>query len=344
MIGITYRDEYNKYDLGIDHPLVGDKPKKTMELLKEKNILSEIEIFEPKLATEKDLLRVHTKEYVNRVKELSKTGGMLSPDTPAPIGIFNVARLAAGGTILGGKKLIEGYDIMANPLAGFHHAGKNSSSGFCFFNDIAIVIEYLREKHHLKKFLIFDVDVHHGNGTQEIYSEDPSVVNISFHQDGRTLYPGTGKLEYIGKKQGLGHTINLPLMPGTGSAALKHGFEEIVPPVIKQYKPEIIIYQSGVDTHHSDPIADLNISYQTYYILAEKMKKISEKSCNKLLVLFGGGYNGESSVKSYYNIMCGLIGRDDYYREVDKYAFSKYEKTKETVSKLKHFLEQYWDL
>ena len=344
MIGIVYHKDYNKYDLGLDHPLVENKPSKTMEFFEEKDIIKNVELFSPKKATEKDLLRVHSERYVRRIKEMSRTGGMLSSDTPAPIGIYNHASLAAGGSILAGEKLFEGFNCMVNPLAGFHHACKSTSSGFCFFNDIAIAIEYLRDKYRLKRFLIIDLDVHHGNGTQEIYYDDPTVLNISFHQDGRTLYPGTGSLEKIGRDKGEGFTVNLPLPPGTGSASYLKAFDEIIPPITKQFKPEIIIYQSGVDTHHSDPLADLNLTYQTYYHLAKRMRELSADTCDKLLVLLGGGYNSSASVISYYNIMCGLLGKDEYLKEIDNTSHQKIERVKNLVFDLKKVLKLHWEI
>jgi len=342
-IGIVYHEDYNKYDLGVDHPLVGDKPGKTMALLKKKNILKKVEVFTPKKSTEVDLLRVHSKSYVDRIKELSRTGGMLSLDTPAPKGIYEYASLAAGGTILAGEKLFEGYQCMVNPLAGFHHASKEFSSGFCFFNDIAVVIEYLREKHKVKKFLVVDLDVHHANGTQEIYYHDPTVLKVSFHQDGRTLYPGTGSMEKIGDGAGEGFTVNLPLPPGTGSTNYLKAFDEIVPELTKQFDPEIIIYQSGVDTHHADPLADLNLTYQVYYHLAKKMMILSSSTCNRLLVLLGGGYNSSGSVQSYHNTMCGLLDRKDYIKEKD-IPDTKTEEIERLVSELKNLLRPYWKL
>src|SRR4030042_834035 len=111
-IGIVYHEDYNKYDLGVDHPLVGNKPGKTMDLLKEKSALKNVKIFTPKQASEEDLLRVHTKDYVNKIKDLSRTGGMLSLDTPAPVGIFEIASLATGGTIFAGEKLFDGFQCM----------------------------------------------------------------------------------------------------------------------------------------------------------------------------------------------------------------------------------------
>jgi acetoin utilization protein AcuC len=343
MIGITYHKDYNKYDLGIGHPLVGDKPTKTMEFFEKQGIMNSVTLFAPNKATEKDLLRAHSKNYVNRVKELSKTGGMLASDTPAPIGIYDIARLATGGTILAGGKLFEGFNCMVNPLAGFHHASRSFSSGFCFFNDVAVVIEYLREKYKLQRFLIVDLDVHHANGTQEIYYDDPTVLNISFHQDGRTLYPGTGGMNKIGKDLGEGCTVNLPLPPGTSSKSYLNAFNSIIPLLTKQFNPEIIIYQCGVDTHHSDPLADMRLTHQTYYHLARKMLELSNTTCKKLLVLFGGGYNSSASIKSYYNIMCGLLERKDIVIEKN-IQDEKSEEVEQLVFELKKLLAPYWDL
>jgi acetoin utilization deacetylase AcuC-like enzyme len=341
MYAFVYHKDYNKYDLGIEHPLVGDKPKKTMEFLKEKHILDNIPIFSPPLASEKDLLRVHSESFLNLIKELSNKGGMLSMDTPAPIGIYNYARRATGGSILAGEKLFESFHCTINPLAGFHHASRSFSSGFCFFNDIAVTIEYLREHKQVQRFLIVDLDVHHGNGTQEIFFRDPTVLNLSFHQDGRTLYPGTGSLEKIGGDEGEGYTINLPFPPGAGTESYLHAFNELIPPLVHQFKPEIILYQSGVDTHHSDPLANLKLTYQAYYYLAKQMKNLSEGSCKKLLVLFGGGYNSQASVIGYYNIMCGLIDRARFMKEKE-IPDEKSKEIEQLVLTLKEVLNCYW--
>ena len=343
MIGITYHKDYNKYDLGFGHPLIGDKPKKTMEYLEAKGILKNLKLFTPKKATQKDLERVHKKKYVEKIKELSKTGGVLANDTPAPKGIYDIARLATGASILCGEKLLQGFKCMCNPLGGFHHASIQTSSGFCFFNDIAITIEYLREKYHLKRFLIIDTDVHHGNGTQDIYISDPSVLNISFHQDGQTLYPGTGKLETIGKDDAKGYTVNLPLPPGTGTGSYLIALNQIIPPLVKQFKPEIILFQSGVDTHHSDPLADLELTYQAYFFISNKIKELSDNSCKKLLVLFGGGYSSNTSIICYYNVMCGLLNNHNYIKEEDSMSHSRVEIVVESISQLKGLLKEYWD-
>jgi acetoin utilization protein AcuC len=267
---------------------------------------------------------------------------MLAMDTPAPKGIYDIACLATGGTILAGQQLFKGMNCAVNPLAGFHHASKAFSSGFCFFNDVAIVIEYLRKKHGLERFLIVDLDVHHANGTQDIYYDDPTVLNLSFHQDGRTLYPGTGSLEKIGRDSGEGYTVNLPLPPGTGSTSYLIAFDELVPSLVEQFYPEFIIYQSGVDTHHSDPLANLQLVFQTYYELGKRMIELSSQSCNRLLVLFGGGYNSDASVICYYDLLCGFLGRSDAILE-DEIPDDHQGIVKQLVSDLKQYLSVYWD-
>jgi len=342
MFALVYHDDYNKYDLGVSHPLIGDKPKKTMEFFKEKKIIQNFKIFKAQNASEEDILRIHNPRYVERIKNLSKTGGMLSMDTPAPKGIFEIALLVTGGTKLAGEKLFNDFNCAINPLAGFHHASKGYSSGFCFFNDIAVVIELLRERYGVNRFQIIDLDVHHANGTQEIYYNDPSVLNISFHQDGNTLYPGTGGMEKIGRDSGEGFTVNLPLPPETTSEDYILAFDTIIPHLTRKFNPQIIIYQCGVDTHHSDPLANLCLTYQTYYYLANKIMNLSKETCNKLLVLFGGGYNSDSSVISYYNILCGLLEKKGYIKEEYEQEYFKND-INLLLNKFKRIYSPFWD-
>ncbi len=342
MFALVYHDDYNKYDLGVSHPLIGDKPKKTMEFFEEKKIIQNFKIFKAQNASEEDILRIHNPRYVERIKNLSKTGGMLSIDTPAPKGIFEIALLVTGGTKLAGEKLFNDFNCAINPLAGFHHASKGYSSGFCFFNDIAVVIELLRERYDVDRFQIIDLDVHHANGTQEIYYNDPSVLNISFHQDGNTLYPGTGGMEKIGRDSGEGFTVNLPLPPETTSEDYILAFDTIIPHLTRKFNPQIIIYQCGVDTHHSDPLANLCLTYQTYYYLANRIMNLSKETCNKLLVLFGGGYNSDSSVISYYNILCGLLEKRGYIKEEYKQEYFKND-INLLLNKFKRIYSPFWD-
>ncbi|HDO19731.1 MAG TPA: hypothetical protein ENG74_03295, partial [Thermoplasmatales archaeon] len=178
---------------------------------------------------------------------------------------------------------------------------------------------------------------------QDIYYRDSEVLLISFHQDGRTLYPGTGAIHEIGEDDGKGFTVNLPFVPGSGNESYMYAFDKIVPPLIEQFSPELIIYQSGVDTHHSDPLANILLTYPTYSYLAKRIKRLSETTCNKLLILFGGGYNSRASVYSYYNVICGLLDKRDIIIEPD-IKDRKIDITKERVEVLRELLVRYWDV
>ncbi|MCD6571797.1 MAG: acetoin utilization protein AcuC [Thermoplasmata archaeon] len=341
MLAIIHHKDYRKYDLGEDHPLIGDKPERTVQFFKERSIFSHVDLFTPRRATEEEISNVHDKDYIQLVKTLSQTGGMLALDTPAPKGIYETAALACGGSILAAEKLYEDYDYSMNTLGGFHHASARSSSGFCFFNDIAIAIEHIRDKRRIKRFLIIDLDVHHANGTQDIYYSDPSVLNISFHQDGRTLYPGSGFIHEIGEGEGKGFTVNMPFLPGTGNDSYFYAFEELVPFFIKEFKPEMVIYQSGVDTHHSDPLAQINLTLPFYFIIAREIKNLVDKSCKRLAILLGGGYNSLSSIKAYYNIAAAIVDKEQIMEGEIKDP--NLEETKRRVRELKKILRPYWN-
>ena len=341
MLAVAYHDDYSKYNLGEAHPLLGDKPRKTLEFLREKNV--EMNIFEPEPVTYEALLAVHSKDFVEEIKNLSESGGMLAVDTPAPKGIYNTARTACGGTKIMGVKVMENFFCGVNLLGGFHHAGVDNASGFCFFNDIAVAVEFLRKKYDIKRFLVVDLDVHHCNGTQEIYYKDDSVLVVSMHQDGRTLYPGTGFIDEIGDDNGKGFNVNIPLPHGTGNEGYLYAFDEIIPGIAEQFRPEIIFYQSGVDTHHSDPLANLNLTFDVYHDLGKRMKDIATNTCKKLVVCLGGGYNLEQSVKSYYNIVSGILGLNDFVSEKN-IQDKRIDDVKNVVAELKRKLADYWNV
>ena len=341
MLAVAYHNDYSKYDLGEGHPLLGDKSKRTLEFLMEKNV--KMRVFEPEPATYEELLFVHSKSFVDSVKNLSESGGMLAVDTPAPKGIYDTARTACGGTKIMGVKVMEKFFCGVNLLGGFHHAGVDSASGFCFFNDIAVTIELLRKKYRVKKFLVVDLDVHHCNGTQEIYYKDDSVLVVSMHQDGRTLYPGTGFIDEIGGDDGKGFNVNIPLPPGTGNEGYLYAFDEIIPGIAEQFNPEIIFYQSGVDTHHSDPLANLNLTFDVYHDLGKRMEDIAANTCKKLVVCLGGGYNLEQSVKSYYNIVSGILDLKDFVSEPE-IPDRRMDDVKNVVSQVKKKLADYWSV
>jgi len=215
---ITFHEKFTQYDLGEGHPFRGDRFVNVMKFFKEQDLLdlSRVTLVEPQPASRKDLLRVHQESYVDLIFRLAEENTPYDVETPTSKRILEAALLIAGGAITCGESIYNGKAKRGISLGGgYHHAGRDYGGGFCLFNDVAILVEYLRIKYDLTRFLILDYDVHFGNGTSDIYYGDPTVLYISVHQDPRTIYPGTGFAGQIGEGKGEGYNVNVPLPPGT---------------------------------------------------------------------------------------------------------------------------------
>lgn len=176
-----------------------------------------------------------------------------------------------------------------NPSGGLHHAHPERASGFCIFNDPAIVISYLKSKYNIKRLLYLDIDAHHGDGVMYGYYDDPSILDIDFHESGRFLFPGTGFPDEIGKGEARGLKINIPLPPGTGDQAYLEAFREVVPKAVRAFGPEIILVQCGADGHLDDKLAHLRLTTTTYSEVIREMHQLAHELCKGRLLLFGGG-------------------------------------------------------
>ena len=176
-----------------------------------------------------------------------------------------------------------------NPSGGLHHAHPKRASGFCIFNDPAIVISYLKSKYNVKRLLYLDIDAHHGDGVMYGYYDDPGVLDIDFHESGRFLFPGTGFPEETGKGEARGMKINIPLPPGAGDQAYLEAFREVVPRTVRAFRPEIILVQCGADGHLDDKLAHLRLTTATYSEVLGEMHQLAHELCRGRLLLFGGG-------------------------------------------------------
>jgi acetoin utilization protein AcuC len=303
--GFVYSEDFMKYDFGPTHPLRPVRLKLTFDLLKETGVLdnSSVSIHLPRQATEDELLMVHTKEYIEEVKSFSKTGvGYLdSGDTPAFKGIHEATSVAVGGSIVAAELVTKGKVLHAfNPAGGLHHAGISHAAGFCVYNDIGVAVRHLQRKCGVKKVAIVDLDVHHGDGTQEIFYADQNVLAIDFHESGKYLYPGRGFTSESGEGEARGYKVNVPLPPLTGNDCYLHAFDELVPPLLRAFKPEVIINQFGVDTHFDDPLAHLRLTMKAYGALASRMHSIAHEVCGgKYIILGGGGYNPQNVARAW---------------------------------------------
>ncbi|MEM2422709.1 MAG: acetoin utilization protein AcuC, partial [Candidatus Bathyarchaeia archaeon] len=238
-----------------------------------------------------------------KIKSNEGEGYLDYGDTPASKGIYEAACLRVGGTLLGADLLMNNEVSHAfNPGGGFHHAKSNKAAGFCVFNDVAIAVKYLQKKYNIEKIAVIDIDGHHGDGTQEILYKEP-ILKISFHRYDdwpQPFYPGTGRIEEIGEDDGLGFSVNVPLPIGTGDEDYLYAFNEIVPPLIENYKPEIIIHQFGVDAHYQDPLVHLGLTTKAYKELSEVTHYLAHKFSNgKYLILGGGGYEPKNVARCW---------------------------------------------
>ena len=304
-VALVFSREFAAYSFGPFHPLRPERQILTYELIRELKLLgnANISVLEPRMAEIDELKLFHTQEYIDIVREKSELGyGYLDyGDTPAAKGIFEASALRVGATIIAAESVAKGEFTHAfNFSGGLHHARSSSAAGFCVFNDIVVAIKYIKRNFGVRKVAVVDIDAHHADGTQEAFYDDPTVLTISLHEDGRYLYPGTGFIDEYGSGPGIGYSVNVPLPPGTFDEAYLYAFNEVVPPLIEFFQPDIIIQQFGVDTHHTDPLTHFALTTKTYEKVARKMHELAHKySDDRLVVVGGGGYNPEATARSW---------------------------------------------
>ena len=288
-IKVVFSEKYLQYDFGPNHPFWPQRAIVFLEKLKKYQISHEILI--PQKAKDKDIRLVHSSEYLEKLKRLAQINGALSIDTPVNENILEAAYFSVGGSILALGETLMGNRAM-NLLGGLHHAGLSTSSGFCIFNDHAIAIRKLQKEsknlpanRRVKKAMIYDLDVHAGQGTQEIFYRDPKVFTISIHQDPQTLYPGTGFARQRGEGIGEGYNLNIPLPPGTGEKKYLEALDSVLP-LAKKFLHDIVVLVLGVDTYKDDPLAQFELEIGTYEKIGRRFK-----SFPKLAIMCAGGYS-----------------------------------------------------
>lgn len=263
-------------------------------LLEVSGLYKKLILIEPRYATEKELLRVHTYEYVKEIKRLSdSTGGDAGLYTPFGPGSYEIAKLSAGGVITAVDSVLSGevdnvYALVRPPG---HHAKADQGIGFCIFANAAIAGLHALEAHHLDRVAYVDWDVHHGNGTEQIFWSDSRALTISIHQD-RSFPHDTGFIEDIGEGEGKGYNINIPLPAGSGVGAYKAAFDRVVIPALRAFNPDLIIVPSGFDAGAHDPLGRNQMDSNGYRSLTKKLMGIAEKTCSgRIVMCHEGGYD-----------------------------------------------------
>lgn len=298
---LLYDERYLLHQTGLDHPERPDRLRAVWNHLQKTDLFPSLLILKPEPAAREWIEKVHDPSYVERVRKVCRqgTGEIDSPDTMVCGSSYEIALLAVGGVL----RLIDavfsgearnGFGLIRPPG---HHAEKDQALGFCLFNNVAIGARYAQEKYGIRKILIVDWDVHHGNGTQHLFEEDPDVFYFSAHQ--YPYYPGTGRREEEGRGAGKGTTLNIPLMSGTGEGDYLEIFDKVFLPAARNFKPELILISAGFDAHAEDPLAGLNLTEFSYQAMTRRLKGLAcDFSQERIVSVLEGGYNLEALSRS----------------------------------------------
>ncbi len=293
----VYAPELADYDYGEWHPLKMRRLRLAHDLSEACGLLAgpRVRRVVPRPAAEEELRAAHDPDYLE-VLAAAESGALpaagsrygLGPggDNPVFPGLWTVARLIAGGSLEAASRVAAGEVRVAMSIAGgLHHAMRRRASGFCYVNDPVLAILRLRER-GLDRIAYVDIDVHHGDGVEAAFWEDDRVLTISIHQDGRTLFPGTGFATDIGAGRGRGYAVNVPLLPGADDAVVVEAFEAVVPPFLEAFRPDAVVAQLGVDSFVDDPLAHLNVTTNGFEAMVRRIAELSPR----LVALGGGGY------------------------------------------------------
>ena len=307
----VYDPIYLKHDLP-SHPENARRLKHILSRMETEGLPAQLQRVEPRPATSEELQQVHTPAHIERVQHVSEGGGgHLDPDTYVGLYSFEAALMAAGGLI----RLVEA--VIAGEVAnGFalvrppgHHATATRAMGFCLFNNVAIAARTALTEESVKRVLIADFDVHHGNGTQDAFADDPTVFYFSTHQ--YPYYPGTGHWSEAGTGDGTGSVLNVPLPAGVGDAGYARIFSELAWPLAERFRPDVILVSAGYDGHWNDPLAQMSLSLRGYARLQQELVRMAEQLCGgRIVFTLEGGYQLDVLACGVLNGFYAMMGQD----------------------------------
>ncbi|MEM1946459.1 MAG: acetoin utilization protein AcuC [Candidatus Caldarchaeum sp.] len=314
-IAVAKGEELLKYSFPEPHPLNKIRLERFYELLGKESSLAEDLVFtKPVKATYDEILLFHSESYVKFVEEKCRQGhGYLDyGDTPAFPGCFEAASYVVGTTLDILKRILKGeFAAGFNPMGGLHHARRDRAGGFCIFNDAAIAIEYLLKVEHVNNVAYVDIDAHHGDGVCYDFYSDERVIYADIHQDGRTLYPGTGFRNETGGGKAKGRKLNIPLLPFSGDGEFFKAFQE-VENFIKQFEFDFLLLQCGADALMGDPLTNLQYSPEAHRYAASSLKKIAEEKCSgRILARGGGGYDPDNVARAWTAVVKALADKSE---------------------------------
>ncbi|MDQ4024332.1 MAG: acetoin utilization protein AcuC, partial [Actinomycetota bacterium] len=319
---VRVEDIARMYDFGSSHPLRPERVLLTYDALRDLGVtaLPNVREIASRSATDAEITAVHDRDFVEMVQALDAGSGsraaaldfgLGTPDNPI-FDDMHVASAAVCGASITAAEAVANEDVQHafNPAGGLHHARRREASGFCIYDDPAAAIAKVLEIHPNWRVMYVDVDVHHGDGVQWIFYDDPRVLTVSFHQSGRYLYPGTGFEDEIGRGDAAGTAANVPLMPLTGNDDYLWALEEVVPQLAEAFGPQLLVTQLGADTHYGDPLANLGLTMAAYPRMARVLHETADRLAGgRWVATGGGGYQAETVVPRVWTIhfaeMCG---------------------------------------
>jgi acetoin utilization protein AcuC len=299
-----------RYGFGDGHPFGPDRHAAFFAEFTARGLDKRVRLAETRAATRDELESFHTPQYLDLVARASLTGeGYLDAgDTPAWRGVYEAAADVVGATLLACEEIMRGKARRAFiPIAGLHHAQRGGAAGFCVFNDCGVAVEMLRRNHGLKRIAYVDIDAHHGDGVYYGFESDPDLIFADIHEDGRYLYPGTGRADETGTGAAAGTKLNIPVPPGADDAH----FDEVWPRVLEhlaKFEPEFILLQAGADSVEGDPITHLRFSAQAHQRAARDLARLADKlGHGRVVGTGGGGYNRINLAKAWTGVVQGLV-------------------------------------
>lgn len=311
--GLIYHDFYLEHDTGPDHPERPDRLRTITQHLHSTSLWSQLEHPPLEPASEEWILKVHSSHHVKFIRESCARGVEIldQGDTHVCAKSYDAALLAAGGVLAGVDAVMNG--VLRNVFCAVrppgHHAESGAVMGFCLFNNAAVAARYAQTKYGVEKIAIVDWDVHHGNGTQEIFYEDSTVLYISTHQ--YPFYPGTGARAETGSGRGKGFTLNCPMPAGSGEQEYLDAFTKEILPALDNYRPDLIILSAGFDAHKDDPLANINLTEETFAQYTTFMQEVAEKHCGgRIVSVLEGGYNLNALARSVEQHLRALMMKE----------------------------------
>jgi len=345
--GIVRDERYIEHVTDDYHPENPNRLRAIYAMLQHGDMEGQFTEIAPRPATREELEMVHLPSYIDLIASTAgQPARRLDPDTVASPKSYEAARLAAGGVLEAIEAVLQGKIDNAFALVRppGHHAESNRAMGFCIFNNIAVGAKYAMKIHGMERILIIDWDVHHGNGTQNTFYEDPEVLYFSTHRYG-FFYPGTGAPAEVGSGKGEGFTVNVPMSPGSGDAEYGNVFHHILRPIALSYEPQLILVSAGFDTYSRDPLGGMGMTERGYARLTNIIMDMAERTCGgKIVITLEGGYDLDGLATSVKAVLGELRGDSTIDAgECETEERNGYEGISDRLDKIIGYHRRYWE-